>query len=78
MTCDEIRERAPLYMSGELTGAERARFAAHLSTCVACELEIEAQSLLDARLAGALQGAVPDTTRLEARVRREISRRLGD
>jgi len=75
MSCDEVREQAPLYLSGELAGAERARFAAHLAACTACELEIEAQGQLDARLAGALRGEVPDTTRIEAQVRREISRR---
>ena len=75
MTCDEIRERATLYRSGELAGAERVRFAAHLAACAACELELEAQAQVDARICGALCGELPDTAHIQARVRRQIARR---
>jgi anti-sigma factor RsiW len=75
MTCNEVREQAPLYLSGELTGEEHARFSAHLAVCASCEADIEAQSLVDARIAGALRGELPDTAGVEARVRGEISRR---
>jgi anti-sigma factor RsiW len=74
MTCNEVRERAPLYLSGELTGEERARFSAHLAVCANCEADLEAQSLVDSRIASALRGELPDTTGIESRVRREISR----
>jgi anti-sigma factor RsiW len=75
MTCDEIRERGPLYLSGELIGAERARFAAHLAACAACELEIEAHALVDARISAALCSEIPDASHIQARVRRQVARR---
>ena len=73
MTCQEARDRAPLYLSAEMSAAERERFAAHLAACPACRQEIEAQAQVDSRIAAALGGELPDATRIERRVRHEIS-----
>ena len=68
MTCDEIRNQAPLYLSGELPAPERAQFSRHLAACAACEHEIDAQAALDARLARTLRAETHDTSRVERRV----------
>ena len=73
MTCAEVTDLAPLYLSGELAGAERNRFAAHLAACLACRREIEQQASVDERLVRALGRDLPDTTRLEQRVRNRIA-----
>ncbi len=74
MTCQEARDGAPLYLSAEMSGAEREQFAAHLAACPACAREMETQSQVDLRVAAAFGGELPDATRIEERVLREISR----
>jgi anti-sigma factor RsiW len=73
MTCDEIRNQAPLYLSGELPWEERAQFHRHMAVCAACEQEIGAQSAIDARLARALGGELPDASQVERRVRTQMA-----
>ena len=73
MNCRELRSLTPLYLSGEMDGETRGRFAAHLAACPACGREIEEQALVDERLAKALLGESPDTTRIERAVRRRIA-----
>ena len=73
MNCAEVTDLAPLYLSGELAGAERNRFAAHLASCPACRREIEQQASLDERLVRALERDLPDTTRLQERFRNRIA-----
>jgi anti-sigma factor RsiW len=73
MTCDEIRNQAPLYLSGEMPWEKRAQFHRHLAVCAACEQEIGAQSAIDARLARALGAEAHDTSQLERRVRAQMA-----
>lgn len=73
MNCGEVRGRAPLYLSGELDGPARQAFDAHLAACPECELEIEAQALVDERLAAAIGRESPDTARIAQLVRGRIS-----
>jgi anti-sigma factor RsiW len=73
MTCGDVGGLAPLYLSGELTGAEHERFVAHLASCPACQREIELQSSLDERLVRAMERDLPDTARLEQCVRNHIA-----
>jgi anti-sigma factor RsiW len=73
MTCEEIRNRAPLYLSGEMPAEERALFHRHLAGCAVCEQEIETQSAMDARIARALGSVMPDASRVERRVRAQMA-----
>ncbi len=73
MNCGELRNLAPLYLSGELEGESRREFASHLLECAACAREIREQELLDARLAQALAQDLPDSTRVEQAILRQIS-----
>jgi anti-sigma factor RsiW len=71
--CDDIRMRAPLYLSGEMEGEDRDAFAAHLAKCSACAAKIAEDRNLDATLRSAFGGFAPDTGRLEQALRRKIS-----
>jgi anti-sigma factor RsiW len=71
--CDDIRMRAPLYLSGEMEVEDRDAFATHLAKCSACAAKIAEDRNLDATLRSVLGGFEPDTSRLEQAVRREIS-----
>ncbi|HVW85584.1 MAG TPA: zf-HC2 domain-containing protein [Bryobacteraceae bacterium] len=73
MNCSELREAAPLYISGELDDAARAVLRRHLAACPACAREIEEQLAADARLIGAFSSALPDTANLERSIRRRIA-----
>ena len=46
-------ELLPWYVNGSLDGTERAQVEAHLSACLPCRRELEAQRSLQAALAGA-------------------------
>jgi hypothetical protein len=50
MNCEDILELAPLYLSGELDEAERARFRAHLAGCWNCARMVARQEQMDALL----------------------------
>lgn len=73
MNCGEIRNLAPLYLSGEISEEQRQSFAHHLAACPACEAEIERQSTLDARLLAAFCEESPDTSRIEQSLLRHIA-----
>lgn len=73
MTCRDVRNLAPLYLSGEIDDETRHRFATHLAACPACGREIDEQALVDQRLAEALLREAPDTARIERLVRRHVS-----
>jgi anti-sigma factor RsiW len=73
MNCRDVRSLTPLYLSGEMDGETRGRFAAHLAACPACGREIEEQAAVDERLVKALLRESPDTTRIERTVRRRIA-----
>ncbi len=73
MNCRELRNRAPLYISGEMQPPESREFAAHIAQCPACEADIEHQMALDARVRAALAQDAPDTTRVERTVRSRIA-----
>jgi anti-sigma factor RsiW len=71
--CDDIRVRAPLYLSGEMAAEDRDAFAAHLAKCSACAAKIAEDRNLDATLRSAFGGFAPDTSRVEQVLRRKIS-----
>ncbi len=73
MNCREALDLAPLYLSGELDGAERQQLGAHLAGCPACGGEIELQARLDARVVAAVGAPCPDAARIEQQLRRRIS-----
>ncbi len=72
MTCREIEELAPLYLSGEIDEERRAQFHTHLQSCRDCAAEIGEQRSLDARLRDTA-GNLPDALALESLVRRRIA-----
>ena len=72
MTCREIEELAPLYLSGELDEARRAVFHTHLQSCRDCRDEMDQQAALDARLRETVAD-LPDATAVERAVRRRIA-----
>ena len=53
LTCRELVELVTEYLEGTLPPTERARFAAHLGTCVHCRRYVE-QMHLTIRATGAL------------------------
>lgn len=73
MNCSELRKWAPLYLTDEIGEELRRQFAAHLAECPACEREMEQQAHLDARLAAALGRDLPDSSRVERAVCRQIA-----
>lgn len=60
MTHQEIRERLPLYLSGELSPAERAAIEKHLKDCPACQEELEEFRKMDDLLGGLHLADPPD------------------
>jgi anti-sigma factor RsiW len=52
---------------------ERKRFAAHLAVCPVCDREIEADAMMDQRVARALLAESPQTARIEQAVRKRIA-----
>jgi anti-sigma factor RsiW len=72
MTCGEIEDLAPLYLSGELEEGSRGLFEAHLTQCRSCAAEVRAQASEDARLRDAVSMELPDTSALQASVRKQI------
>jgi hypothetical protein len=69
MTCSDVAELAPLYLSGELDSQSAAEFDAHLKICAACMGELETQAGLDSRLREALLAEEVDASRVNQRVR---------
>jgi anti-sigma factor RsiW len=72
MNCDDVRNLAPLYLSGEMEGELRQGFSAHLAACPVCERELEQQAGIDARILEAVEGNMPDSSRIEQLVRRQL------
>jgi len=68
------------YVAHDLTGDERARFAAHLSDCAACRRAVDEQRRLDSLLVEATARLVSVPASLAERVERRLriarSRRL--
>jgi len=75
MTCKDVAELAPLYLSRELDSARAADFAAHLQVCSACAAELAQQQEIDARLREGVLARRPDTAALEERVRRAVRKK---
>lgn len=78
MNCKDIAELAPLYLSGEISGAiyasQHDRFHAHLAECRNCTAQLERQVALDTRLRDAFSSELPDASTLEQSVRARIAR----
>lgn len=60
MTHQEIRERLPLFLSGELSPAERAEMEKHLKSCPECEKELAEFRRMDELLGGLQLVEPPD------------------
>jgi anti-sigma factor RsiW len=67
MTCAEIRELSPLYISGELDAQRMFKFAAHLESCSDCQL--------DQRVRASILSEEIDTSRVELAIRERIRHR---
>lgn len=72
MTCRELLEIAPLYLSGELEGSELARVHGHLAECRNCAREMERETELDRRLREEMSGELPDASAIQKSVRGRI------
>jgi hypothetical protein len=64
MTCEQINELSPLYLSGQLDAGRRSDFAQHLAGCADCEL--------DQRVRAALLAEPIDIAPLERSIRQQI------
>jgi anti-sigma factor RsiW len=73
MTCDQIHELVPLYLSGELDPQRAAEFDAHLKGCTLCAGELESEARLDVKLREAFLAEELDTSRIYQRVRELIA-----
>jgi len=72
MNCSEVRELAPLYLSGELEGMGKEPFDSHLGGCPDCARALDECAWLDARLRIAIDSRVPDTAGIDARIMKKI------
>jgi hypothetical protein len=66
MTCSEINELSPLYLSAELDARRTAEFAAHLASCAECDL--------DQRVRASVLAETIDTSRVQRSIRARIRR----
>jgi len=73
MTCEQVREWLPWYVSGSIELAEAEHVASHLATCDACRSEFVETAQLRLRL-GEVAGTAPAPT---ASAWRELHRKLG-
>jgi anti-sigma factor RsiW len=77
MTCRDIAELTPLYLSGELArGLNPARFSAfrvHVATCESCARELEQQGDMDESLRNGVRAIPFESGPVEARVRSRIA-----
>lgn len=74
MTCRELVEIAPLYLSGELEGSELARVHGHLAECRNCAREMDQLRAMDAQVRESL-AELPDASGIQKAVRRSIGQR---
>lgn len=72
MTCRDIAEFAPLYLSGDLEQDQRALFDAHLAQCRNCAAQMDRQLAMDARLRDAIS-VLPNVTAIQQAVRARIA-----
>lgn len=70
----QLRAQVGAYLDGELTGARRARVAAHLAVCWACSGYAQALRLIKQSLRSSLLRTPPSVA--EARLRRFAEQRL--
>lgn len=73
MTCREIEELEPLYLSGELDADRKVQFHTHLAECRSCAARMDQQTSMDARLRKALCAGLPYAGELERSVSRQIA-----
>lgn len=72
MNCADIAELTPLYLAHELPAAQLREFDLHLKQCRSCALELEQQSLIDARLRAVVCSEMPETAHLEQSITGQI------
>jgi hypothetical protein len=75
VTCGEIEERSPLYLTGELEDSELREFEQHLAGCGDCSQSIRLARDLGRELRMAYSSASVETRAVEAAVKTEIRRR---
>ncbi len=61
MTCQDIREKFPDYLTGDLSQKEKEELQRHISACPPCREELESLSAIWTKL-GVLPEILPDTT----------------
>src|ERR1700690_1672427 len=74
MKCTDVRDLAPLYLTGELESARAEQLAAHVRFCPPCALELGYEEALEYILGG---GGLPEhynSSRFEIRFRLAIAR----
>lgn len=73
MTCKDIADLQPLYLSGELDAERAAAFAAHLAECEPCAQDTERQTEFDQSLRNGARAEHFESTPVEKRIRARIA-----
>ncbi|HEX7288558.1 MAG TPA: zf-HC2 domain-containing protein [Candidatus Angelobacter sp.] len=73
MNCHRVREILPLYLSGELRGADLAGVQQHFQQCRECAMAANADRELDDALRTAMLEETPDVSAVLSRVHEQIS-----
>jgi anti-sigma factor RsiW len=74
MKCTDVRDLAPLYLTGELESARAEQLAAHVKFCPPCAVELGQQEAFDSLLRESLLAEHFDSSRVESKVRQSITR----
>ena len=74
MKCTDVRDLAPLYLTGELESARAEHLASHVKFCPSCALELGQQEAFDSLLRESMLGEHFDSSRVESKVRLAIAR----
>jgi putative zinc finger protein len=73
MNCDTVLDVLPLYLSGELRGADLAELEEHLQQCRQCAMAVNADRELDGALRTALLEETPDVSAVLSRVHEHMA-----
>jgi putative zinc finger protein len=73
MNCDTVRDVLPLYLSGELRGADLADLQEHLLQCRQCAMAANADRELDDALRTAMLEETPDLSAVLSRVHEHMA-----
>lgn len=77
MTCQDIADLQPLYLSGELASeadpSRAAAFGAHLAACEACAMEVRRQAEIDRSLRDGVRAEQVETAGIDRRIRSQVA-----